>query len=345
MRFSNQISRFSATLLALICLLALIGSLHAQEPTSGPVIHIFDAWARATRVTGDMDMEATAEPMTSMDMPGAAMSDIPPSAAYMTLRNAGETPLALIAASAPLAETVEIHETTVEDDIMRMSPVERVVILPGEDAMLEPAGLHIMLLGLRRDLLPDTAITLTLTFEPLDDDLNATGDPFEVVLGVPVRTEPPASGPAVAVSNAWARATLPGGSMDMDMPMDTDDMEAVAEPTSEAGAIPIPPAAAYMALTNLTGSDDQLIAVSSPDSAVVEIHETEMDGDVMRMSPIEALDLPDGATVTLEPAGTHIMLLYLRRELVPGDAILLTLTFASGAELVVGVPVLVQPPV
>jgi periplasmic copper chaperone A len=63
-----------------------------------------------------------------------------------------------------------------------------------------------------------------------------------------------------------------------------------------------------------------------------------MDGAMM-MQEIEALDLPAGETVTLQPGGYHIMLLDLPDALETGETFDLTLTFANAGEQVISVEV------
>jgi len=49
--------------------------------------------------------------------------------------------------------------------MMRMSPVENIEIPAKSQAKLEPGGLHVMLIGLKRELKPDEKIKLKLQFE------------------------------------------------------------------------------------------------------------------------------------------------------------------------------------
>jgi periplasmic copper chaperone A len=75
----------------------------------------------------------------------------------------------------------------------------------------------------------------------------------------------------------------------------------------------------------------RLVGVSSPLAGVVEIHEMAMDGDVMRMRQIAALDLPAGQRVALRPGGFHVMLMDLKQQLKPGETVPITLVF-EGAD-------------
>jgi len=69
----------------------------------------------------------------------------------------------------------------------------------------------------------------------------------------------------------------------------------------------------------------RLVSASSPVAGVVEIHEMKMEGDVMRMRAITALDLPAGKAVSLKPGGYHVMLLDLKQPLKAGDSVPVTL--------------------
>lgn len=75
----------------------------------------------------------------------------------------------------------------------------------------------------------------------------------------------------------------------------------------------------------------RLVAASSPAAGVVEIHEMAMDGNVMRMRAIGALDLPAGKTVALEPGGYHVMLIDLVQPLAAGQTVPVTLVI-EGAD-------------
>ncbi|MBV9784545.1 MAG: copper chaperone PCu(A)C [Acidisphaera sp.] len=111
-----------------------------------------------------------------------------------------------------------------------------------------------------------------------------------------------AQAPQVSVQNAWSRATPPHAS---------------------TGVI-------YLTLTS--ANDDRLIGASSPVAERAELHETTMDGGIMRMRPVEGgLDLPAGKPVTLGPGGAHIMLTGLKTPLRQGQSVPVHLMFARAA--------------
>ena len=98
------------------------------------------------------------------------------------------------------------------------------------------------------------------------------------------------------------------------------------------------PAAAYF---TIHGGDaaDRLIGVSSTLVPKVEIHTMTMQGDVMRMREVDAIDVPAHATVKLAPGGEHLMLMGLPAPLKAGDSVPLTLRFEHAGEQTVTVPV------
>ena len=67
---------------------------------------------------------------------------------------------------------------------------------------------------------------------------------------------------------------------------------------------------AFMKLTAPQAT--RLVAVSTPVAGVAEIHEMKMEGTVMKMRALPALDLPANQAVELKPGSYHLMLMDLR---------------------------------
>jgi hypothetical protein len=112
----------------------------------------------------------------------------------------------------------------------------------------------------------------------------------------------PAWAANISVTDAWARATMPG------------------QPVSGA----------YMQIHS--DVDARLLSVSSPAVPRVEVHEMKIDGGVMRMREVKAIELPQGKTVSLQPGGFHIMLINLPKPIAAGDIVPLTLLVESGGK-------------
>ncbi|MES2959583.1 MAG: copper chaperone PCu(A)C [Pseudomonadota bacterium] len=107
------------------------------------------------------------------------------------------------------------------------------------------------------------------------------------------------------IDHPWARPTLPGQS---------------------AGG-------AYLGLHNGGATPDRLLGGSTPAAARVELHEMRMQGDVMRMREVPALDLAPGKPVKLAPGGLHLMLFGLKAPLKLGDKLPLKLRFEKAGEI------------
>jgi len=82
----------------------------------------------------------------------------------MTLVNSSETSYALTSVSFTGASMVEIHETSMNEGVMRMRQVSHIDIPANGSAELKPGSYHIMLMGLEKPMIAGTAETLTLTF-------------------------------------------------------------------------------------------------------------------------------------------------------------------------------------
>jgi copper(I)-binding protein len=88
----------------------------------------------------------------------------PNSAAFMTLRNGADKANAVVAASSPAAHVVELHTHTMDGGMMKMRKVEQIELPAKGEAVLQPGGLHIMLIGLKEQLKPGMHVALTLKF-------------------------------------------------------------------------------------------------------------------------------------------------------------------------------------
>jgi len=81
-----------------------------------------------------------------------------------------------------------------------------------------------------------------------------------------------------------------------------------------------------------SASGGRLVSVASPVAGVVEIHEMKMEGDVMKMKAVAALELPAGKPVELRPGGYHVMMMDLKKELKAGEMVPVTLVIESAGK-------------
>ncbi|GIW06102.1 MAG: hypothetical protein KatS3mg060_0907 [Dehalococcoidia bacterium] len=93
--------------------------------------------------------------------PAAAGSN---GAVYFTLRNSGGADR-LVAASTDVARASEIHKTSTEGGVARMTHVTGIDVPAGGSIELKPGSYHIMLIGLNRELRGGDKFSITLTFQ------------------------------------------------------------------------------------------------------------------------------------------------------------------------------------
>lgn len=85
---------------------------------------------------------------------------------YLTITNHGDMDDRLVSAAVDFAGRVEIHEMIMDGDVMKMRKREGGIEVPaGGMAMLQPGGLHIMLMGLTETMVPGEMRDITLTFQ------------------------------------------------------------------------------------------------------------------------------------------------------------------------------------
>ena len=120
---------------------------------------------------------------------------------------------------------------------------------------------------------------------------------------------PKSAAPVISIDGAWARATLPG---------------------QMSSAI-------YFAVRN-GGGEDRLLSVSAT-AGEASLHSTSMTDGVMRMRPLQALDIPSNSKVELKPGATHVMLMGLKAPLAAGSTFPLDIRFEKSGERKVTVTV------
>jgi copper(I)-binding protein len=90
--------------------------------------------------------------------------------AFAKIENHTANDVTLVGGYAEIAGMVEVHEVVMIDKEMKMQQKEGgIVIKAGETVTLEPGGLHVMLMGLKKPILEGDEITLTLDFDGYED--------------------------------------------------------------------------------------------------------------------------------------------------------------------------------
>ncbi len=105
----------------------------------------------------------------------------------------------------------------------------------------------------------------------------------------------------------------------------------------QAWARPSPPmvknGVVYLRLKNRSNKPDRLLGVSTPVAKRAELHEHQMKGGMAMMRPVEGIDVPPGALVSLHPGGLHIMLFDLHEPLKAGQHFPLSLELTQSGRI------------
>jgi|SaaInlV_150m_DNA_6_1039752.scaffolds.fasta_scaffold11121_2 hypothetical protein len=109
----------------------------------------------------------------------------------------------------------------------------------------------------------------------------------------------------LTVSHPWSRATAP---------------------SQKVGAV-------FMKISTNTETEDRLVGAESPGAETVQIHGHTMVNDVMRMRPVDGVDIPAKGEAVLAPGGFHIMLIGLKAPLYEETVIPLTLVFEKAGKV------------
>ncbi len=99
-------------------------------------------------------------PWTRATPPGASTG-----AGFLTAHNANAQADRLISASSPMAGRTELHEMTMEKDVMKMREVKSISLPANGKLELKPGGYHLMLLQLNAPLKAGDKVPVTLQFE------------------------------------------------------------------------------------------------------------------------------------------------------------------------------------
>jgi copper(I)-binding protein len=130
---------FTFLFAAFIAIAGITGLAAAHEQKLGDLI-LHHGWARAT--------------------PAGAKTG----AGYVKIENTGDTPDQLLSVSSDIAAMTEIHQMTMENDMMKMGPAGAIDIPAHGVVELKPHGLHIMMMGLKKPLVEGDTFPVTLTF-------------------------------------------------------------------------------------------------------------------------------------------------------------------------------------
>lgn len=103
--------------------------------------------------------------------------------AFMRLTSRKDTKL--ISASSDSAGVVEVHEMTMDKDIMRMRPVDGLRLPAGQSIELKAGGYHLMMMDLKKQIKMGFEVQIALVFQ------NADGERETIYVHAPVALRKP----------------------------------------------------------------------------------------------------------------------------------------------------------
>jgi len=94
-----------------------------------------------------------------------APPNAPAAGAFMVIRNTGSKDVKVVKADNPASRLTELHTHLNEAGVMKMRQVPNIEIKAGGEALLQPGGLHIMLIDLKAPMQEGDSVPITLGFD------------------------------------------------------------------------------------------------------------------------------------------------------------------------------------
>ncbi len=109
------------------------------------------------------------------------------------------------------------------------------------------------------------------------------------------------------------------------------DNVTVQEPYVRLAPPNAPATGAFMVIKNNGDKDVKVVKADNPASKVTELHNHINDGGVMKMRPVQSIDVKAKGEAVLKPGSLHVMLIDLKAPMKEGDSVPITLTFDDGS--------------
>ena len=98
--------------------------------------------------------------------------------AYMELKSAKDG--SLVGVESPVAGFAEVHEMTMDKNVMRMRAIPKLGLPAGKTVELKPGGVHVMLIDLKKPLKKGDSVPLKLKIENKDKTVSTVEVKAEV---------------------------------------------------------------------------------------------------------------------------------------------------------------------
>ncbi|WFE67853.1 copper chaperone PCu(A)C [Thiomicrospira sp. R3] len=120
-------------------------------------------------LAGLMSFSVQANQAKQLQVDNPFVREMPPvapaTAAFMTLINAGDQPIAVVRADSDAAKTVELHTHIDDNGVMRMREIPEISVPAIGQTELKPGGLHVMLIGPTRALTEGDIVDIKLIMQ------------------------------------------------------------------------------------------------------------------------------------------------------------------------------------
>ena len=86
-------------------------------------------------------------------------------AAYLTLENNSNQPIAIEKVTSPQFASVEMHQTVIQDDVARMVSVAPLIIERHSSVLFAPGGKHLMMSGSPQEIVAGLPLTIEFHYD------------------------------------------------------------------------------------------------------------------------------------------------------------------------------------
>lgn len=111
-------------------------------------------------LAGAADNITVQDPYVRLAPPNA-----PATGAFMVIKNTGDKDVKVLKADNPASRVTELHTHLNENGVMKMRPVAAIEVKAKGQAVLQPGGLHVMMIDLKAPMKEGDVVPITLSFD------------------------------------------------------------------------------------------------------------------------------------------------------------------------------------
>jgi hypothetical protein len=104
--------------------------------------------------------------LADLEIDNAWIKNLPPTvlvrAGYMNIFNPGSKAVSIVSVTSDAFKNIEVHQTIVQDGLVRMEQVQDLTIEPNSQLNLQPGGIHLMMMHPTEITSPGDKIQVTI---------------------------------------------------------------------------------------------------------------------------------------------------------------------------------------